>query len=150
MKEEIEKNLFSVGVGAIPDQIIGILIEADKGGIAFGKAKEAFENLNLTLDQIKSWSDEKRARTYYFVLRLVNFYGFELEKEKMTALSVPPVVNNGIAFLWFQLAMKVQKIPYLSPAFVNPSWDGIEFLAWKFGKSKRNVLSVADRWSLVP
>jgi len=92
----------------------------------------------------KVWDEEKRARTYYFALRLAS-YGFNLEQGIMSALGKKPISSQAMA--WYALAQKELGKAGL-PEFDPPSDpDQARYIEWKLGRGSRPAQGV---WATVP
>ncbi len=130
------------------DRLIAIMINIQLPGYPSQNAEATFIELerNLTVKEIKSWSDEKRAMALYFVMRLRSC-GLKLEDPKvMDALAVPSK-NSKEADCWQYLTAKEIGLGTQGVPAVPNSMDGADYIMWKINPI--NPQPTGD-WSLVP
>ncbi len=132
------KASFNLASSQIEETVIAILVAVTKGKRT--EAKKAWDNkiACLTSQEVKSWNEEKRAKVYYFVVKL-RLYGFFLSDKVMGALSVRPKLDT-VAMAWYILASKeggrfVGVKKYQLPRNVNER----KYMEWKLGVGKRPV-----------
>lgn len=141
--EEPVEDRFNLDAADLVDRLIGILIEVNNGDRKV--AETYFASLKLTVKEIKTWSEEKRAMALYFVIRLRAF-GLKLDKSLLDALAVPPK-NSPESDCWQYLTAKEMGIGTKGTPEVPMNMDGAYFIVRKMGVRMRQP---EDCWSLVP
>lgn len=127
------------------DDFIAILMALKQGERQ--KAEIIWQRIRaLTVKEVNQWSEERKARNYYFLLRILS-YGFSLGLKSFrlkSALAKEPK-EGTVAMAWYILAMKetgrdCQK-KYLLPT--NPGEK--QYLEWKMGKGGP-IQNTASPW----
>lgn len=125
------------------NRIVGILIAMAKGN--YDEAKEAFDNLNLTEEEIALWTEEEKHRTLYFLMRLVP-YGLKVEKTIIDALTSKKPLESTIEAVWLQLAENEIGVRDMRFSLVVDN-DWADYLNWKTGKAMKPESSI---WAQIP
>ncbi len=135
--------LFSLEANNPVDRLIAILIALNQGRRK--EAEPAFEKLGITYAMVRSWSEEKRARAFYFAARLQT-YGLRLADGIFRSISAKPAKRQTVARSWYSLGMREVGGSFF---LVEPpaSCDGYFYLLWKLGLGAKPR---SEPWSLVP
>ncbi|MCX6744753.1 MAG: VIT domain-containing protein [Candidatus Parcubacteria bacterium] len=134
---------FTLDAADLVDRLIAILIEVAKGNRLVAEAY--FPNLKLTVKEIQSWSESKRAMALYFAIRLRAF-NLKLDQKLVDALAIPPKSSKE-ADCWQYLTAKEIGLVAKGIPQIPTNIDGSKYLYWKTNPTNPRP---TDSWSLVP
>jgi hypothetical protein len=131
---------FSLKSSDPADRLVGILIAVHQGNRS--EAEKALRGLGLKPSDVKGWDERKRARSYYFALRLLA-YGLCIDSKVFDALSAKRP-SGSAALAWYNLALK--ELGRLS-AYIHTSEPEDGYIAWKMDVESKPT---SVPYSLVP
>jgi Ca-activated chloride channel family protein len=145
VEEADEADRFALDATDLIDRMIAILINIAWTGYSREQAWVAFHSLNLTVKDILSWSEEKRALAFYIALRLKPFAAL-LSPKVMEALAIAPK-NSLEAQCWYFLSAREMGIAVQGAPQIPASMDGATYISRILDPTK---LKSTDVWGIVP
>lgn len=140
-----QKGCFSLDAADLGDRVIGILIAANDGHLE--EAQKTLDALRLIQKDVQKWSEEKKARTKYFLIRL-SMYGLQVKISLFHILDNDAKEDGAISKGWYALIKKEIGSPFdaITLPFSSAD-DSVKYINWKLGKEPRPVNAP---WSMVP
>lgn len=149
MSKVIDRKRFILNAKSKSDRIVSIFIAAVNGDRL--EAIGAIKSLNLTSEEIETWSDEECAIAHYFANRLA-CYNLAFKKEIFAAWSVKGYKSPS-ALGWHQLIRQDTGYDHLATAtshkfaIIPGECDGVEFILWMLGVGNKPT---QEPWVEVP